>query len=133
VILLAAINTLTLIKAVHPETTLMDRMLIPLLGLMLAVMGNYMINIKPNYFVGIRIPWALNSEYNWRKTHQLGGKVWFVGGLLILIMGVFFPLEAIEILFVSTIILMVLIPSVYSFMIFKKESSNPDYYEKLND
>ncbi|MDQ2752120.1 MAG: SdpI family protein, partial [Bacteroidota bacterium] len=34
-------------------------------------MGNNFYNIKPNYFAGYRLPWTLESEENWRKTHHL--------------------------------------------------------------
>jgi uncharacterized membrane protein len=54
------------------------------MGAFFAVLGNYMHSIKPNYFVGFRTPWTLESEDNWRKTHQLVSKVWVPGGLLII-------------------------------------------------
>ena len=38
---------------------------------------------KPNYFVGIRTPWTLENETNWRKTHRLGGKVFMIAGVII--------------------------------------------------
>lgn len=38
--------------------------------------------IKPNYFIGIRTPWALESEAVWNKTHRLGGKVFIAMGIL---------------------------------------------------
>ena len=50
--------------------------------LMLAFIGNFMINLKPNWFIGIRTPWTLSSDVVWRKTHQLGGRIWFYGGLI---------------------------------------------------
>ena len=55
-------------------------------GLLLCLIGNYMHTIKPNYFAGLRLPWTLNNEDNWRKTHLLAGKLWFVGGLVIAIL-----------------------------------------------
>ena len=35
-------------------------------------------SIKPNYFVGMRLPWTLESEANWRSTHQFASRavVW---------------------------------------------------------
>ncbi|MFK7846729.1 MAG: SdpI family protein [Rhodothermales bacterium] len=57
------------------------------------VFGNYMQTIKPNYFVGIRTPWTLESEDNWRKTHRLGGKLWVGGALLMITLWFFIPEE----------------------------------------
>lgn len=43
-----------------------------------------MSKIRQNYTVGIRLPWTLSSEDNWDKTHRLAGKLWIVGGVLVL-------------------------------------------------
>ena len=58
-------------------------------GLLIAVVGKYIYNIKPNYFAGIRLPWTLNNDENWRKTHLLGGKLIIGGGLLIVVICLF--------------------------------------------
>ena len=48
-------------------------------------MGNYMPKLKVNHTVGIRLPWTLQSEDNWHKTHRLAGKLWVLGGLILLL------------------------------------------------
>ena len=50
--------------------------------LLFALLGNWMINIKPNWFIGVRTPWTLSSDTVWRKTHQVMGRMWFYGGLI---------------------------------------------------
>ncbi len=60
-----------------------NSLLFALMGLFFMAIGNYLPTMKPNYFVGIRTPWTLESETNWRKTHRLGGKLFMVGGLII--------------------------------------------------
>ena len=59
------------------------------LGIFFLITGNYMKTIKHNYFIGIRVPWTLESEENWRMTHSLGSYVWVIGGLLLIFL---FPL-----------------------------------------
>ena len=54
----------------------------PLIFLLLAGTGNFMINLKRNWFVGIRTPWTLSSDEVWRRTHQIGGRLFFFGGVL---------------------------------------------------
>ena len=49
--------------------------LLPLTGLLFMFIGNLMYSIKPNYFAGIRLPWTLSSDDNWRATHKVGGIV----------------------------------------------------------
>jgi uncharacterized membrane protein len=90
-----------------------------IMGLFLAVMGNLMHNIKPNYFVGICTPWTLENEMTWRKTHQLAGKIWVAGGLAIATISLLVPDRiAIYVLTAGTVILGI-VPVVYSYISFK--------------
>src|SRR5215213_1272603 len=102
-------------KGIHS----MQNYLFPLLGLLFAFLGNYMVNIKPNYFAGFRLPWTLSDDNNWRKTHQLGGKLWFTGGMLIAVVCLFLPLNAAFIFFVTVMVIITVIPIVYSYKMFK--------------
>jgi len=86
------------------------------------VMGNYLRTIKPNYFIGIRVPWALEDEENWRKTHRLGSYLWVAGSLLLIILFPFLPLKTYSTVFFTVIIIMALIPTGYSFYIYKTTS-----------
>jgi uncharacterized membrane protein len=93
------------------------------IGLMWCIMGNYMHNIKPNHFAGFRNSWTLNNEENWRKTHLLGGKIWFAGGLLITIVCFFASKNVATITFVSVSLLIILIPFIYSYRLYKKQKA----------
>lgn len=55
------------------------------LGLMFAAIGNYFPKCRPNRTVGIRISWTLGSEENWNATHRFAGKVWVIGGLIMVL------------------------------------------------
>src|SRR4029079_373338 len=90
------------------------------IGFLWAIVGNYMHNIKPNYFAGFRLPWALENEENWRKTHLIGGKLWFAGGLCIGIMWLFVPLVIGIVLTILIFLVMIVIPIVYSYRLYKK-------------
>lgn len=52
------------------------------LSLLFVWVGNYMPRIEPNRAVGIRTGATLKSEEVWRKTHRLGGRLFFAAGLL---------------------------------------------------
>ena len=56
-----------------------------LLGILFIMLGNYLPKCKQNYSIGIKIPWALENEENWNKTHRLAGKLWVLGGFAFLI------------------------------------------------
>jgi uncharacterized membrane protein len=120
VVFLAALSVI-IINSSYKGMPAMGKFLFPLLGLFFAFIGNYMNSIKPNYFAGFRLPWTLSDDDNWRRTHQLGGKVWFAGGLLITIISAFLPAAKVLPVFIGLIVVMVLIPSVYSYKIFREK------------
>lgn len=89
-----------------------------LLGLIFVMMGNYMPKLKVNHTVGIRLPWTLQSEDNWHKTHRLAGKLWVLGGLILLLdAGLQF---AVPYVMEGVILAIVLIPILYSYKISRK-------------
>lgn len=100
-----------------------SRMFNPLMGIFFIVVGNLMYNIKPNYFVGIRIPWTLENENNWRATHHMAGKLWFIGGILITISALLLPVQQGEYVFMGGTLILALAPIIYSFIYFKKNKT----------
>ena len=119
VIFLTAINILTMYASVAGSFNF-TRLLFPLMGLFFIYIGNLMHSLKPNYFVGIRLPWTREDPDNWRVTHQLGGKLWVAGGLAVTFCTLVLPARTGGILFLILISLMVIIPVVYSYRYFKK-------------
>ncbi len=96
-----------------------DLFLPAMLGLMFIFIGNYLPKIKQNRTLGIKISWTLYNEENWNKTHRFGGKVWVIGGLVILF-SIFLPVTAMASVLVCAIFAMAIIPLVYSYSIYKK-------------
>lgn len=86
-------------------------------GLLFVVIGNYLPKVKQNYYMGIKLPWTYSDEENWNRTHRMAGKLWVVGGIIILL-NVFLGISGLEILI---LILMVVIPTVYSFLYSRKK------------
>ena len=123
VVFLAVLNIGIIYATVHRGFQI-DKLLFPVIGLLFAFLGNMMNSIKPNYFAGIRTPWTLESEDNWRATHRLAGKIWFVGGIVLAIAMLILPPAAGTIIFTSCVVVMALIPVVYSFVYFKKHQVN---------
>lgn len=88
--------------------------------LLLAALGNVMLTVPQNYFVGIKTPWALANQENWRKTHRLAGKLWVIGGLGAFVVSLFLPAVAKTILTVGVIFVLAVVPYVYSYRLFKQ-------------
>ena len=93
-----------------------------LIGLLFIAMGNLMHSLKPSYFIGIRLPWTLENEDNWRKTHQLGSKIWVAGGLVMLLAALIAPEKIMVLVVIGVALLMVAIPAVYSYQIHQKNA-----------
>ena len=90
------------------------------MGVVMIVIGNYLPKTHRNYIIGIRLPWTLENDGNWRKTHRLAGKIWVLGGLL-LFLNSFVQIYVYWVFFL-TLLLVVLMPGVYSYQLSKSES-----------
>ena len=96
------------------------KLLLPALGLSFAGFGWYMPKIHQNYFAGFKLPWTLENEDNWNETHKLAGKVWIYGGFIQAIAALLLPNKAGFIVFFSITLIMVVVPSVFSYRMFKR-------------
>jgi len=86
------------------------------MGLLFAIIGNYMPKCKQNYTIGIKIPWTLNNEENWNKTHRFAGWLWTACGLVIMLTGIFGGFW----IFFAIVLLMVLASVIYSYMLHRR-------------
>jgi len=91
-----------------------------LLGLFFVVIGNYLPKCQQNYTIGIKIKWTLANEENWNATHRFGGKVWVIGGVLVIACA-FLPEKLMSVIMIPVFVLMVALPMVYSFRYYKKQ------------
>lgn len=94
------------------------------IGLLISFLGNYFKTIKPNYFIGIRTPWTLEDETIWRKVHNAAGLIWFVGGILIVLFSLLINSAYFKNILLAIILLLVLIPVVHSFVLFKRKQQS---------
>lgn len=99
---------------------------IPLLLLFFFVLGNYMQSLQPNYFVGIRTPWNLEDDTNWRKTHRFAGRLWMLASLAL---GVFYWWSGpalFFIVFVPVILAIACIPMFYSYRLYRESQKGDE-------
>lgn len=87
-----------------------------LVGLVLVIVGNYLPKCRQSYTVGIKLPWTLNNEENWAKTHRLAGKVWVACGLAVIAAGF---LKLIPVM-IAAVLLAVAVPTVYSYVLHRR-------------
>lgn len=72
----------------------LGRFLVPAFGALFFYMGVLTEKAQRNWFIGIRTPWTLSSDEVWNKTHQLGGKLFKISGI-VAFLGIVFPMQAI--------------------------------------
>lgn len=90
-----------------------------LLGLLFIGLGNFMTQIRHNYFVGIRTPWTLASERVWKKTHRFGGFVFVVVGIIPLSSIIFGALSMK--LFFASLLIGISVIYLYSYIVYKQK------------
>ncbi len=86
-----------------------------IIGAVFIILGNYLPKCGQNYTVGIKLPWTLESEENWNRTHHLAGWLWIFAGFVFLV-NAFFQSGWI----IAAVLAMTLIPVGYSFVLYRK-------------
>ncbi len=89
------------------------------MGILFIAVGNYLPKCKQNYTIGIKLPWTIHDEENWNRTHRLAGRVWTIGGAMILLTALIGRPMILFFIFAA----MVLIPTVYSYLYYRKNRS----------
>lgn len=98
-----------------------------LLGIVFAIIGNYMPKCKLNYTIGIKIVWTLESEVNWLATHRVAGRTWLTGGI-ILALSAFLPANILVWIALPVLVLMAAIPLIYSYVFFRRHEKDEGYF-----
>lgn len=118
VTLLFIVHVLTLVNGLGYSVK-MDVAVSILIGLLFIVIGNYMPRIRPSYLMGLRTPWTLADDHVWTKTHRTGGLLFVISGILFIVTA-FLPTIVKIPAFIIIILMIVLIPFIQSYLLFKK-------------
>jgi len=97
----------------------LGQFMMPALGILFIFVGILLKKAKRNFFIGIRTPWTLSSDFVWDKTHKLGSILFIFLGI-ISILGVVVP-EFGFFLVIVPIVIVVLVLVIYSYIIYKQE------------
>ena len=89
-------------------------------GLLLAVVGNYLPRIRSNWWMGIRTPWTLENETVWRETHRVGGWTFVAAGLALVVAGLLVPAGPREWVSGAAVAIGVVVPLVYSYLAYRR-------------
>lgn len=111
---------LFIIYSVKEQSLSNPNYIFAIIGAFFMILGNYFTTIKPNYFMGIRTPWTLESEIIWKSTHRMAAKLWILGGLIIVITSFILPNNVAQTVFLGITILLVVIPILFSYQQYRK-------------
>jgi uncharacterized membrane protein len=95
----------------------MDRAMHAATGLLFIVLGNFMGKFTKNFFCGIRTPWTLASDEVWLRTHRLGGKLFVLAGVALVVSGL---LGGGSIPLLVSVAVAGGIPVVYSYVLYRR-------------
>ena len=123
VLFMTGMLEITILSVNDPHRFNVGKIVMIAVSLLMIFIGNYLPKCKQNYSLGIKIVWTLESEENWNATHRIGGKVWTVGGIVLLACA-FLPAPVNAVVALATFLTIVLIPVVYSYNYYKKHSEN---------
>ena len=92
------------------------------IGVLFLVIGNYLPKVRPNYLMGIRTPWTLASDLSWARTHRLGGRLFVLEGLVLLVLGLLdVGPEMLIVTMIAAIVIMLIVVSAYSYQVWKAD------------
>jgi uncharacterized membrane protein len=105
------------------QTLSSPSIILVLIGILFFALGNYFKVIQQNYFIGIKTPWTLHNKEVWKLTHILAGKLWTVGGILIVVFSLILPEDYNKYAFIALTAIITIVPIVYSYVKFKELKS----------
>lgn len=108
--LLAAMNMARSINAVIPV----------LVGALFVALGNYLPKIRRNFFLGIRTPWTLADEDVWFRTHRLGGALFVISGILLMVVTPFLTSRVRSVFLLGLLLVVSLVLLIFSFAIYRR-------------
>ncbi|GAA3978860.1 SdpI family protein [Hymenobacter antarcticus] len=118
--LLSGIACYSVYLGLHPNAASATGIAV-LVGVFFVFLGNYLTTVQPNYFVGIRTPWTLESPSVWARTHRAGGILFCIAGLLIVGLALVLPPTWTPRMMLALIIGTALFSYGYSYAAFRQE------------
>jgi len=124
VLFFALIYAFTLLPVFNYDINI-TQLIFPTISIFLIYFGVVIPTIERNFFIGIRTPWTLASDHVWKKTHQLGGKLFIIAGIIMFFF-IFVPYKIFIWLLLIKIFALIFLLFTYSYIIWKKEGKKKD-------
>ena len=92
------------------------RVMMAAMCLLFTLIGNLLGKTTPNYFMGIRTPWTLESPEVWERTHRLAARLMVGGGVV----GFILSLAGAYWIGLGLVLAGTIYPVFYSYFLYKK-------------
>ncbi|RYJ40672.1 putative integral membrane protein [Flavobacterium anhuiense] len=115
-VLFMSLLALFIIYSTKSQSVSSPSFVFALAGALFMILGNYFKVIRPNYFIGIKTPWTLENQEVWKTTHVFAGKLWFVGGLIIILGSLIFESSVFSKAFLIIVFTIAIVPIAYSYL-----------------
>ena len=113
------LNSLGKIDMLSINYGFLQTVILLVVGLIICVCGNYIPKFAKNYYCGVKSAFAFNDNDLWTKTQRFAGKVWFISGLVIMLLS-FCQWKGIAFLALGIVLIVVVVPRIYSRMQYQK-------------
>ncbi len=90
------------------------------ISLLIIFIGNYLPKCEQNYTMGIKTMWTLADERVWNDTHRMGGRLFFLAGIVSLIGAIFLPGNVMSAVIAGSMIGAVAFTGIYSYLSYRK-------------
>ena len=94
-----------------------------IMGIVIVVLGNYMPKTRNNRNIGFRLPWTRYNDTTWRKSNKFASYVMMIVGAISIIGSIFLKGTVSILIMLVSLILAILIISVYAYLVYKKEKN----------
>lgn len=121
ILLMDLLYAVTVSEALYPGRISVYRVVPCGVGLLFAVLGNVMPKFKSNFFAGVRTPWSLSDPDVWNRTQRLGGRIFFVLGLVLILSGLFLPEWMMAAAVVAGVGAVLVVPTVMSYLWYREK------------
>jgi uncharacterized membrane protein len=100
----------------------MERLTPVMMGALFIVIGNVMPRARPNWLFGIRTPWTLTNDRVWERTHRLGGHLFVIGGVVVMLVALA-PAPLVGPIMIGIVTVVAGTPLAYSYFTWRRETS----------
>ncbi len=118
---ITALIAFAMVRGVEDSTSpWMTQIILSAVCIFIIAIGNYLPKTRSNWYIGVRTPWTLSSDYTWTKTHRLAGWLFVLSGIIGLPFALMSSNAILQMLVVPLLLATAIVSVVYSLLVWRK-------------